>query len=477
MTTAFEYHAATCHDRSRPSGRRVNWADQPIPFKLYRDAATFHLPQQLSLPDMPLDKAMESRPLNPKTNMPTLLAGVCNLAAGLTRVRRQADGLVFHYRTVPSAGALYPTELYFAIQNVNGMNDGLYHFCPLEHTTTLIREGQVFSALAGADPIIRFYLTSVFHRSAWKYGPRAYRYCLLDAGHMVENLLLASRMHGLTAVVDYDFDDDFINDFLCIDTAFEGCLAQVHAFGCGPDKAVYDTASPTVDGLSRYSRSAKRADAPQELLDIHRLSAAPLTGSLPVVEPPRADANILPDFELPASASSTIHKRKSSRNFVAKNVHPGLLSDVLGWLCHDAINDPRGGAVQTGFLTANHAQLVAGYHHLDPRVRSSSLMQPGDFMRHSAHVCLDQGWLEKAALHLVFTADIQSLESQAGPRAYRYAHIQAGRLGQRAYLAATANNLGACGIGAFFDYEAQEMLALPEGNHLLYLVAVGPVKK
>lgn len=98
-------------------------------------------------------------------------------------------------------------------------------------------------------------------------------------------------------------------------------------------------------------------------------------------------------------------------------------------------------------------------------------------MHQSAQFCLDQGWLESAALHLTLSADLAHLEALAGPRAYRYAHLEAGRLGQRAYLAATANNLGACGIGAFFDNEAEQLLALKDGNHLLYLVAVGPVKK
>lgn len=477
MTTALAYHAGTSHVRNSPMNRLVNWADQPIPFKLYRDAPTFYLPQDLSLPTISLDRALDTRPLNPKTNMPTLLAGICNLTAGLTRVQRQANGLVFHFRTVASAGALYPTELYVALQNVNGLKDGLYHYCPLEHTLTSLRAGQVFSALTGSDPVIRFYLTSIFHRTAWKYGPRAYRYCLLDAGHMAENLLMAARLHGLPAMLDYDFDDDFINDFLCVDPALEGCLVQVHALGCGPDRAVYDTVPPTRDGLAVFSRSAKKSDSPQELLDVHRLCARPASGSLPPIAPPRADASGLPELEIPTPASAVMLNRKSSRNFVSREVHPGLLADVLGWLCTGMVDDQWASAIQPGFLASPHSHLTPGYHLLDQRTRSTSLILPGDLMQRGAQTYLDQSWLENAALHLLFTADLQALETHAGPRAYRYAHLQAGRLGQRAYLAATANNLGACGVGAFFDHEIQEMLHLPEGSHLLYLVAIGPVKK
>lgn len=97
-------------------------------------------------------------------------------------------------------------------------------------------------------------------------------------------------------------------------------------------------------------------------------------------------------------------------------------------------------------------------------------------MQQSARVCLDQGWLANCALHVVFTADLEGLHRHCGPRAYRYAQLEAGRLGERVYLSATAKRLGACGIGAFFDQEASNLLSLPSGHALLYLVGVGPIK-
>ena len=55
--------------------------------------------------------------------------------------------------------------------------------------------------------------------------------------------------------------------------------------------------------------------------------------------------------------------------------------------------------------------------------------------------------------------------------------LTAGRLGQRLYVAAEAMGLGCCGIGALYDSEAMEMLGLNQTSRLLYLVAVGNVKK
>jgi nitroreductase len=94
-----------------------------------------------------------------------------------------------------------------------------------------------------------------------------------------------------------------------------------------------------------------------------------------------------------------------------------------------------------------------------------------------AQICLGQRWLESAALHFVFMADLAEMESVGSSRGYRLAMLGAGRLGQALYLGATAVGLGCCGIGAFFDDEAADLLGLKATAYMLYLVATGPVKR
>lgn len=470
------YHQETSHVRGDLTGRALNRAESPVPFKLYRKIPTFHLSHDLELPDVPLDKVLEPRPLPAKANMPPLLAAICNLTAGITQIRKQPDGSVFHFRSVASAGALYPAELYFALQNVNGMNDGLYHFCPLEHTLSMLRSGWVFDALDETAPIIRFYLTSIYHRSSWKYGPRAYRYCLLDTGHMAENLLLATRMHGMKAFLDYDFNDTAITRFLGIDPNFEGCLAQVHVAGCTRETRIDESAPLTSDTIPSFSRSAPKAIAPDLLLATHTATSSFARCPITPPAPEKERTTPLPHPVIPASASATIMSRRSRRNFVPRTAPTRDLVDIISMLCRDtppACTD----AIQVGFIANNNSGLTPGYHRINRNNCSTTLVKPGNFMAQSARVCLDQGWIENSALHFVFTADIETLNQQCGPRAYRYAHLEAGRLGQRIYLAATAKRLGVCGIGAFFDQEATTLLSLPKGHVLLYLVAVGPVRK
>ncbi|CCH49543.1 SagB/ThcOx family dehydrogenase [Pseudodesulfovibrio piezophilus] len=471
-----EYHTATSHSRGHLFGRPSLRGAMPLPFKLYQGIEHYRFPQGAVLPDIPLASVFAPRPLAGHGDIFQLVGNICNLAAGITRVRYQTDGSLFHFRTVPSAGALYPTELFIAVQNIVGLYDGLYHYLPLEHTLARLRTGRVFGPLAGTDPIVRVYVTSLFQRSSWKYGARAYRYCLLDAGHMIENVLLAATIQGGSAVCDPDFNDRLVNRFLCVDPDFEGCLAQIHSLGCSPQADVDDSVPTVTDSLAQFSRSPMKTGLPESLLAMHR--AASSFARCPVPKPKETE---LPELSLPPHdirmpAADALVARRSHRNFVRRQVPVAALTDILSFLCQE-METGCTHAVQIEVIAGENSGMEPGHYRMDRVRRAMVAIRGGHFMAEMAKMCLDQGWLAECALHIVFTADLGTLSRQCGPRAYRYAHLEAGRLGQRVYLAATAKHLGACGIGAFFDDEAVSILSLPPGHALLYLVGVGPIKR
>jgi len=99
-----------------------------------------------------------------------------------------------------------------------------------------------------------------------------------------------------------------------------------------------------------------------------------------------------------------------------------------------------------------------------------------------ADACLGQAWMAKAGALVCFTADLEAAEATHGPGALGLLLTQAGRLGQRIYLAAEAmsadgnfgeQRLGACGIGAFYDAQAARLLGLSPSERLLYVTAFG----
>jgi nitroreductase len=105
-------------------------------------------------------------------------------------------------RTAPSAGALYPIELYVFVHDIQGLKQGLYHYSPFDHSLTLIKEGNLRKAIMNAG---------------LKYGQRGYRYIYMEAGHIAENILLQAVSLGLGAVPVGAFADKELDVLLGID--------------------------------------------------------------------------------------------------------------------------------------------------------------------------------------------------------------------------------------------------------------------
>lgn len=121
------------------------------------------------------------------------------------------------YRTAPSAGALYPLEIYVATI------DGIYHYVPRGHYLRAVAYGDVRSALYEAalhqEPVRSapavFIISGLVERTAQKYGQeRSPRYVHLEAGHAAQNLLLEAVVLGLGAVPIGAFDDEEVQKAL-----------------------------------------------------------------------------------------------------------------------------------------------------------------------------------------------------------------------------------------------------------------------
>lgn len=128
-------------------------------------------------------------------------------------------------RASPSAGALYPLEIYPVVHAVIGLASGVYHYRPRDHSLDLLRKGDFHQSLmagtGGQDMVLQaavvFVISALFQRTRWKYQERAYRYVLLDAGHLGENLYLAATSLGLGPCGMGAFFDEEINRLVGVD--------------------------------------------------------------------------------------------------------------------------------------------------------------------------------------------------------------------------------------------------------------------
>jgi SagB-type dehydrogenase family enzyme len=121
-------------------------------------------------------------------------------------------------RSAPSAGALYPLELYFVIR------DGLFHYQPQSHSLELKQREDLRERIAEAalDQVplrvapCTVVITAVTLRTARKYDARASRYIAMEAGHAAQNLLLEATSRGLVGVPVGAFDDARLASLLAL---------------------------------------------------------------------------------------------------------------------------------------------------------------------------------------------------------------------------------------------------------------------
>lgn len=179
---------------------------------------TLALPEPDRSGRYPLETLLQQRrSVRDYRNSPLALSDISQLlwaAQGVT----QRQGL----RTAPSAGALYPLELYVVAGRVDGLPAGVYHYQPGGHRLLATYRGDRRDGLAQAalgqswlaDAAAVVVFAAVYERTARKYGERAARYVHMETGHAAQNLFLQAGALGLDSVVVGAFDDDAVATLL-----------------------------------------------------------------------------------------------------------------------------------------------------------------------------------------------------------------------------------------------------------------------
>jgi SagB-type dehydrogenase family enzyme len=127
-------------------------------------------------------------------------------------------------RTAPSAGALYPLEVYLVAGNVQVLKAGVYKYIPGSHELVRVIDGDKRARLAdaaleqffvaGGAAVIVF--TAVYERTIDKYGDRGIRYVHMDAGHAAQNMCLQAIALGLGVVTVGAFYSDQVSNLLAL---------------------------------------------------------------------------------------------------------------------------------------------------------------------------------------------------------------------------------------------------------------------
>jgi SagB-type dehydrogenase family enzyme len=412
-------------------------------------------------------------------------------------------------RVNPSSGNLHPTESYVIWQG------RVHHYAPREHglEERCILDPEAWNEYVRTDSSFLVALTSIHWREAWKYGERAFRYCLHDAGHAIGAMRLAAALLGWRLVLLSPWSDAHVATLLGVDRERDygpaereepECLAVVTAGD--PDPWVERDPSPAVEAARRgawqgTANQLSRDRIPWPIIDqaaeatkypgISTCDGATVRGAtVPGATVPGAmvppGRSIAPshDRTVALDARSVILRRRSALAFDGRRTLPRdaflsmlrrLQPSAPPW---DAIDWPP--HVHLALFVHRVLDVTPGvYAYLrDPAVLDEwkaamrpeflweavddglFLLVPIDCRRAANRVACDQEIAEDGFFSLGMIARLDATLRERGEWMYRRLFWECGLIGQVLYLEAEAAGGRATGIGCFYDDPVHDILGL-----------------
>ncbi|MBW4647699.1 MAG: SagB/ThcOx family dehydrogenase [Kastovskya adunca ATA6-11-RM4] len=496
---AQHYHERTKYEPQTITSKNkvLDWKQQPVSFKEYKLGRSYDLKPYLQ------EQAGTETDASYRTWQ--RLSRLLFCSYGLTARMSTVTGSFLYLRSAPSAGGLYPAEVYVVSRGTPQLPAGLYNYQALTHSLVNFWQDEVWSGLQGAcfqHPMLEntelaIVITAVFYRSAWRYEDRAYRRIFLDTGHLLGNIELACAIHDYRPHLIGGFADQAVNQLLYLEPEQEGAIAVIPLADLLDEEQYLPPASTVLP-------SATQAEYPQipdgELLGyLHRATqitepqewkvelTAPKTQSdkynFPFCEKistqtaPIEWGNHLEDLE------QTLIKRRSTRAYSGADLTLAELKALLDFTYQpqNYVEQALDGSpdyfslnlIETFIAVSGVTDLDEGCYYYAPKAQELRQIRFKNFRKELHFLCLGQELGRDAGAVLFHTADLQSAVAQYGDRVYRYLHMDAGHLGQRLNLAAIHLGMGVSGIGGFFDNQVNEVLGIPADEAVLYITTLG----
>ncbi|MEH2037782.1 nitroreductase family protein [Nostoc sp.] len=379
-----------------------------------------------------------------KLNLNNPVHAFISLTSAITLEKVYKDG-PYKLRVNPSAGALYPTEVYVQVRGIEGIVNGIYHLEVENNCLTLIYEliddGLENYIIPGKciNGFI-FLISCVYYRSSWKYQNRSMRYCFLDSGHHLGAIAASAYLYNRDIQLIFDFDKLTLNS----DLGFENkeFITACAVSGEIQDKKIRHLRLkvPFVSGTDYFESNQFIEDAYQ--------ATALQKSCQQKLEYPQFD------FERD-KFYQTVWDRRSIRRFRKEAISQEDYLYVVQQL-------------QQSIPTENYEEIeiysvVHRVEKMTPGLyRGTHLVKRGNFSEKTGYLCINQAIARDGAVTLFFVSDYLN---------YQTAMQIAGFLGQRLYL--TSNYLGiqCSGIGAYYDDETQELLET--NKDVLYGMVIG----
>ncbi|MEA3419650.1 MAG: dehydrogenase [Campylobacterota bacterium] len=421
----FWYHKQTKHSYNsvRTNPNRLSWENQPSTYKNYPETYT---KRKLDL-DYEEDQFLYH-------------------IAGLT-AKKTYPGAEYYLRINPSAGALYPNELYFQARGVEGITDGIYHYEVSSQSITLL---QSIDGSEGIEPCLGyktamkgylFLVSAIYYRSSWKYKNRAFRYCLLDGGHLLGSIEASALLKPHAVQVIYKIERAKLNRMF----GFEGrewfLSAASVAVPLKDEVKAIQFELPYVEGSRTFEPNPLIEQAYEETM-------------LP--EGCKKEIKASKFSYHTQKLQETIFARRSQRGFNEGAITKGQFHYIMDVL-HQPILSDCDEEISIYAVVNRVFDMPLGLY------KDGDYLKYGDFSRQAGYLCLEQYSLaEEGAVTFFLTSSAKN---------YQALYQKAGIIGYRLYIASNYLGIGCSGIGAFYDDEVNVFVDNEE--MVLYALAIG----
>lgn len=497
ISIAQYYHERTKYDPQTIASKSkgLDWSQQPHPFKEYKIGQTFDLKPYLSRQTVPQKGDFWRR-----------ISRILGCSYGLT-AKIATMGSPLYLRSAPSAGGLYPAEVYLISRGTEFLPAGLYSYQGQSHSLLLFWESDVWTNLQSAcfwNPVlentdIALVTSAIFYRSAWRYEDRAYRRIFLDTGHLLGNIELSASINDYRAHLIGGFNDIQMNELLYLDSEKESVMTVIplaDLLNIRQNLPHSTTALPS-------ATTTLYPEIPEgELLNsLHRATIIATDEKIEAtVTPSNWEDKYNFPFCLKVSVTSrpvnwgedlidlesTMLKSRSTRAYSGASLSLDELRALLHFTYQpqDYVGqnlDPNPDyfaldLLETFIAVSAVTGLEEGCYYYAPKAQELRQIRFKNFQQELHYLCLGQDLGRDAAAVVFHTADLSKAVAKYGDRVYRYLHADAGHLGQRLNLAAIHLGLGVSGIGGFFDDQVNEVLGIPSDEAVIYITTLGRPK-
>jgi SagB-type dehydrogenase family enzyme len=497
ISIAQYYHERTKYDPQTIASKSkgLDWSQQPYPFKEYKIGQTFDLKPYLSRQTVPQKGDFWRR-----------ISRILGCSYGLT-AKIATMGSPLYLRSAPSAGGLYPAEVYLISRGTEFLPAGLYSYQGQSHSLLLFWESDVWTNLQSAcfwNPVlentdIALVTSAIFYRSAWRYEDRAYRRIFLDTGHLLGNIELSASINDYRAHLIGGFNDSQMNELLYLDSEKESVMTVI---ALADLLNIRQNLPPSTTALPSATTTLYPKIAEGELLS--SLQRATIIDADEKIEAAVTPSNWEDKYNFPfclkvsvtsrpvnwgedlIDLESTMLKRRSTRAYSGASLSLNELRALLHFTYQpqdyaDQNLDPNPDyfdldLLETFIAVSAVTGLEEGCYYYAPKAQELRQIRFKNFRQELHYLCLGQDLGRDAAAVVFHTADLSKAVAKYGDRVYRYLHADAGHLGQRLNLAAIHLGLGVSGIGGFFDDQVNEVLGIPSDEAVIYITTLGRPK-